>query len=408
MIRLGTHDLDVSQDLRTRYADLLKKTTRVSLSDVASGHDKLEFHPRPEADGQSMSVSEVQKALKDLGFFPGGAVDGLCGYRTRSAIRLFQEYVRSVEGLGGVPDGLFGPNTERHLKRWLDEGLAPDWAPVVARWKAGDLAGTEYARWLELGRKVQAKYAAEPTRTLRMVKEFGRTTDTHPVEDWDFGPDAIHLFGVRRNQFSGKFDDVFVLLLKGLVFKFQGSTEPGSTTNTNGRPFLVQGQHDYHFGWHKKEYLALRPKRVGGGVLVVRSKNDEVLDDSDLDKGLSANGSINIHWAGMGLEHDVKNWSAGCQVITGSLYVNHRGDLVDCADFVATNNDAVSNAKTRGAYSLMVDLATALAGDLESAEVRYTLLEEEDLELDPVIRDDLARVRATAMERARELARLAR
>jgi hypothetical protein len=346
-----------------------------------------------------MTVSEVQGALKELGFFPGGAVDGLCGYRTHAAIRLFQEYVRSVEGLGSVPDGLFGPNTERHLRRWLDEGLSPDWADAVARWKEGAVAGTEFERWLELGRKAQARYTAQPSRMLRMVGEFGAPTDTHPVEEWDFSPDFIHLFGIRRNQFSGKFDDVFILLMKGLVFKFQGSTEPGSSSHPDGRPFLVHGQHDYHFGWHQRRYLALRPKSLGGGVLVVRSRNDDVLDDADLDKGLSTNATINVHWAGKGLAHDVNNWSEGCQVITGSYYVDHRGELVDCSDFVATNNGAVGGSKTRGAYNVMVDLATALSGDMESPTVRYTLLEEADLELDPVLRDDLARVRATVLAR---------
>ncbi len=396
MIRLGTHDIDVPEALQAAYRNLLEEATRVRLSDVRQGHDRLEFHPRPADDSQTMSVSEVQKALVDLGFFPGGAVDGLCGYRTHSAIRLFQEYVRSVEKLGGVPDGLFGPNTEGHLRRWMDGGLSPDWAPTVERWRSGDVGGTEYGRWLDLGRKVQAKYAANPSRMLRMVQDFDGPSDTHPVEDWDFSPDLMHLFGIRRDQFGGKFDDVFILLLKGLVFKFQGSTEPGASDHPAGRPFLVNGQHDYHFGWHRTTYLALRPKTFANGVLVVRSKN-AVLDDADLETGLSANPSINVHWAGKGLTRDVRSWSEGCQVITGSLYVNHHNDLIDCSAFVAINNGEVGSKKTRGAYNVMVDLATALAGDMESNTVRYTLLEEGDLDLDERLRDDLAQTRARVL-----------
>ena len=111
MIRLGTHDLDVPDDVRAAYARLLREATRVDLSDVQAGQDRMEFHALASAAGQSMTVAEVQGALKALGFFPGGTVDGLCGYRTHSAIRLIQEYVRSVEDEGGVPDGLFGPTT---------------------------------------------------------------------------------------------------------------------------------------------------------------------------------------------------------------------------------------------------------------------------------------------------------
>lgn len=33
----------------------------------------------------------------------------MCEYRTRAAMRLFQQYVRSVEKLPCVPDGRFGP-----------------------------------------------------------------------------------------------------------------------------------------------------------------------------------------------------------------------------------------------------------------------------------------------------------
>ena len=396
MIRLGTYDVDVPESAREAYAELLLKATRMKLADVQSAHDKLEFRPRAPADEQTMSVSEIQQALKDLGFFPGGAVDGICGYRTLSAIRLFQEYVRSVERpevASGIPDGLFGKTTERHLRRWLDTGHTNEWASIMERWRAGDSSGTEYGRWLSLGEKAQAKYQAKPNRMLRLVREFGAPSDTHPVGEWDFSPGLIHMFGIRRDQFSGKFDDIFVFLIKGLVFKFQGSTEPGVSEHEDGRPFLVLGQHDYHFGWHQRRYLALKPQGRGGGVLVVRSKNDDRLDDADLDKGLSTNNTINVHWAGMGLQRAVGKWSAGCQVINGSLYMNHRGDIVDCRGFVAMNDGSLSNSKTRGAYNVLVDLATALSGDLEDTTVRYTLLTQQDLELDPVLNEGLERAR---------------
>jgi hypothetical protein len=131
---------------------------------------------------------------------------------------------------------------------------------------------------------------------LQLVNTFAGKSDTRKVAQADFDPRQIHFVGVRRNDAPNKFDDVFVLLMKGLVFKFQGSTEPGASWNAAGAPFLVQGQHDYHFGWHKSQYLALRPE--SRGVLVVRSKGDMRLDDADLNKGLEANATINVHWGG--------------------------------------------------------------------------------------------------------------
>ncbi len=144
-----------------------------------------------------------------------------------------------------MPDGLFGRGAQAHLQRWLDNDLSPEWTPTVAKWKAGTLGDTEYNRWLALGSKVQAKYASQPNRMLDMVNQFPGESDTKKVGEWDFDPKFMHLIGVRRGEFNGKFDDVFVFLIKGLVFKFQGSTEPGSTDHDDGRPFLVQGQHDY-------------------------------------------------------------------------------------------------------------------------------------------------------------------
>ena len=213
------------------------------------------------------------------------------------------------------------------------------------------------------------------------------------MAQWDFAPGEIQLVGIRRSERSGKFDDIFVLLLKGLVFKFQGSTEPGTSSDARGRPFLVQGQHHYHFGWHQHKYPALRPE--GRGVLVVRSRNDDLFDDADLANGLEANASINIHWGGKGLRSDVKTWSEGCQVINGSVYIGPTNAVVSCVEFAALNNGEVvaGSTKTRGAYNVLLDLVTALGGDL-APTVQYTLLVEEDLDLAPALRQGLAEARA--------------
>ncbi len=397
MIQLGCFDSSVSPAECDAYLKQVEALTRVRMADIPDGIDKLalaRYVPDPQP---SMTVAEVQQGLKSIGFFPGGKVDGICGYRTLSAMRLFQEYVRSVEKLPSLPDGRFGPNSQQHLRRWLAAGSTPDWAPTIDRWRAGASGGTEYTRWLSFLDKVKTHYAGAPSRMLQLVNAFGSPTDTRKVAQWDFAPlGNIHLVGIRRDEASGKFDDIFVLLIKGLVFKFQGSTEPGASDNPLGPPFLVQGQHDYHFGWHKRQYLALRPQNRG--VLVVRSKGDKRLDDADLNNGLEPNATINIHWGGKGKTFDVKSWSEGCQVINGSFYGNHNDQLVDCSAFAAINQTEVARdpAKTRGAYNVLLDLVTALSSDMPSATVKYTLLAERDLDLDPAIRQRIADARGAA------------
>jgi hypothetical protein len=386
VIQLGSFDSGVPAGACEAYLKKIEETTRVRVADVAEGSDKLVFKPCVPDGTQPMTVADIQQGLKSAGFFPGGKVDGICGYRTLSAMRLFQEYVRSCEKLPCIPDGRFGPTSQKHLKRWMDTGAKTRWEPQ-----------TEYTDWLSLLGKVKEKYTANPNRMLQLVAAFGGATDTRSVARWDFTPGGnIHLVGIRRDELSGKFDDVFVLLIKGLVFKFQGSTEPGASGNAAGAPFLVQGQHDYHFGWHQRQYLALRPQHLNKGVLVVRSKGDMRLDDADLNNGLEANGSINIHWGGKGMKFDVKSWSEGCQVINGTLYVNERGELIDCSAFAAVNNGEIAGnpSKTRGAYNVLLDLVTALSSDLPNNSVKYTLLTEQDMELSPALNQGLADTRA--------------
>lgn len=397
MIQLGCFDAGVPAAAREAYVKQVEEITRVRIAEVVEGSDKLRLKQSAPDAQQPMTVADVQQGLKSAGFFPGGTVDGICGYRTLSAMRLFQEYVRSYEKLSSLPDGRFGPTSQQHLKRWMDKRTTTEWAPTIARWRAGTLGQTEYTNWLSLLEMVRENCTANPNRMLQLVGAFGGATDTRSVARWDFTPGGnIHLVGIRRNEMSGKFDDVFVLLIKGLVFKFQGSTEPGASDNASGAPFLVQGQHDYRFGWHKKQYLALRPQHLDKGVLVVRSKGDMRLDGADLNNGLEANASINIHWGGKGMKFDVKNWSEGCQVINGSMYINEKNELIDCSAFAATNNGEVASnpSKTRGAYNVLLDLVTALSSELPTNSVKYTLLTEQDMDLGPALKQGLADARA--------------
>jgi hypothetical protein len=389
IIALGCVDANITDQQCAAYVGVVERTTNLAYAEIQDGLDKVKPTRLPPPPQGVMSIAEVQRALKLLGFFPGGEVDGICGYRTQSAIRLFQEYVRTMDRQDCVPDGRFGRQTQEHLQRWMNSGRPPNWAG-----KQG-----EYEAWLALLDAAKQKYVAAPGPILEKVNAFTAPTATRKVADWDFsGPGNIHLIGVRRNQATNKFDDIFVLLAKGLVFKFQGSTEPGASDNPKGPPHLVPGQHDYRFGWHQRKYLALRPK--GAGVLVVRAGPDKKLDEADLAQGLEANTTINIHWGGRGMGRNVNHWSEGCQVINGEIYVNPAHQLVRCDKFAATTPDEPRQnaSKTRGAYNVLVDVVTALCSDIRDNTVKYTLLVEADLDLSPPLKQLLEDSRAAVMK----------
>lgn len=401
MIALGSFDASVSEAARAAYVQQVGSLTQLPLASVKEGLDKLVPQRHTPSPGE-MSVAQVQAGLEAIGFFPGATIDGIFGYRTLSALRLFQEYVRSVEKRECTPDGRFGSQTQAHLQRWMHEGRRTTWTPAIDAWRAGTPQSGEYAEWLQLLERVKAKYLAAPDRVLQRVNAFTRPTDTRKVANWDFSPAGnIHFVGIRRQEFTGKFDDIFVLLIKGLVFKFQGSTEPGASSNPGGPPYLVPGQHDYRFGWHQKTYLALRPR--SSGVLVIRAGTDRTLDDSDLARGFHVLGDINIHWGGLGVGRAVGNWSEGCQVINGNMYLNAANELVSCASYAATSSSEPTRepGRTRGAYNVLVDLVTALGSDLPGNTVKYTLLSEGDLALAPALADGLANARQQVVTMAK-------
>jgi hypothetical protein len=395
MISLGTYDPDVPDSTLDEYIEHAKKLTGVeNWKNELRGEKDGEWAKFRPLSGDSMTVAGAQRFLRNAGIFPFGKIDGICGYRTLSAIRLFQEYVRTVEGEPGIgaPDGVMGPKTIAHAKSWLARNKKAEWAGMNAA-----NPSREYTKWISLLHKVKEKYVAAPNAMLRKVNEFTQRSDTVKVSNWDFDPNRIHLIGIRRNEAeveagAQKFDDAFVLLIRGLAFKFLGSSDPGATSHPKGFPFLIQGQHLYRFGWHKitdlnRVFQALKP--LGRGVLVVRSK-DLILTDADLAGGLEPNDTINVHWGGEGLLN-VGSWSVGCQVVVGKGYINHNDALVDCSAYAAARYDQLgvrNNGvyQTKGAYNVLTDLVAALSGASESDNVvRYMLLYERDLALSPEI-----------------------
>jgi peptidoglycan hydrolase-like protein with peptidoglycan-binding domain len=393
MIALGNYDPDVETGALDEYKKRVRELTVVSggqLSDqLRTEAGWAAFTP---ATGNQLTVADLQRFLQDAGFFPYGKIDGICGYRTTSAIRLFQEYVRTVERKTeiGYPDGQFGNKSLDHVKRWQANNQKADWSVFSAT-----SPSAEYGRWMALLRKVKEHYRASRSETVKKV-DAAKDCATVKLDSWDFDPDKIHLVGIRHRKATQPgdarqaLDDVFVLLIRGVAFKFYGSTEPGmKTEDVDTYPFLVPGQHRYRFGWHKltdkqwkeKVYHALKP--VDPGVLVQRSQH-LIPTDADLSGALSGpNNSINIHWGGEGLTDDA-GWSAGCQVIAGKSYLNHNDEPVDCSPFAATTYG--QPGKTKGAYSVLEDLVAAFSGAVrDDNEVRYMLLVEPDLTLHPEI-----------------------
>ena len=339
------------------------------------------------ASKEGSNVTMLQLYLQTMGFYPKGPMDGIYGYRTLSAVRLFQEYVRTIDGDPGIgkADGIAGPKTRERVDQWVSKGKEADWTPA-------DKMQKNIFTSLRLLRLHFLTLPADPATDV--LNRYTSPSSTRKVVDWKFDPSDTHLIGIRRDDTSlilqnGKYvrrnDDIFVLLINGCRFVFRGSTDPSpGMAGRDDAAFLIRGQHEYRFGWHKidtigsdvvKVYRAFKPKS-SNGVLVVRAENGQ-LTPSSYAKGAQANNSINIHWGGAG----TSNWSAGCQVIAGIKYKNMRNKIIDLSRS-ASPGYAALNLKTRGAYNVLIDLATVHAEDFRcdsSDTLYYTLLYENDL-----------------------------
>ncbi|MBK8501013.1 MAG: hypothetical protein IPL46_01765 [Saprospiraceae bacterium] len=228
----------------------------------------------------------------------------------------------------------------------------------------------EYQKWFELLKRAQLKYLTSDDPVIRNLRSSTSKSDSLPPEKWTFRPFDTHLIGIRCQAevaFENRpNDDLFILLINGMVFTFWGSTDPNpklvsaDTKQTSGSPFLSEGQHKYRFGWHKvssKEriYMALRP--YSQGVLVFRDrKNRNKLMMDDIQRGFDdPNMTINIHWTPDG----DPNWSAGCQVISVESYLDTEDSPLSCRDYCAKHDDDLSSSKTRGAYNVLSDLVVS-------------------------------------------------
>jgi hypothetical protein len=384
-LRLGTYDPGAELSNTQAYLSMVHEASMVNAKPQQLRSDGQWFDIEPlDPNAAPMSVKELQGFLVKAGFAPFLEQDGYFGYRTFAAVRLFQEYVRTVDRDAGIgtPDGWPGTTTIKYIKSWGDRKA--EYAEFSAKQPS-----REYSQWLHLLENVKARYLEHPTVMIDKVRRFTGNSASLKVDDWIFRPEDIHLIGIRQNQEAALdqrvYDDAFVLLINGMVFKFYGSTDPTSTSNEKGAPFLVHGQHSYRLGWHqmtdmRKVSRGLKP--VDPGVLVLRDSERDGLSTKDVEDGeLEVNNSINIHWGGRWVGSD-RLWSQGCQVVSGKGYIDHRGNPQDCSAF-ASFSSTIKNGKTKGAFNVLADLVTSFC-DLDSkgtsTVVYYTLLYGQDLE----------------------------
>lgn len=342
--------------------------------------DEVGWHPFNQRTDHS--VAELQQFLKDAGFLPNFTIDGVFGYRTQAAARLFQEYVRTIEGgspyLHVVPDGLVKNDTWANIETWKRQkagryDFVCDWGKFSRQNPSAD-----FLRWIHLLELTKAAFSAVKSThpIVGLVENYNGESDTKKVDDWDTTLGTVHLIGIRRSwedqEWVGKKregDDLFILLLNGMVFKFWGSTYPSSGLAEKSAllptiPVLIEGQHVYRFGWNyqidpDKIYQVLCPNNRG--VLAFQNWDGDLTPtDNYITKGLdlSPNPTISIHWSGV----ERFNFTAGNQVIAGNSYINHRGEFIDCKSFAAHNRDILMPGKfTRGAYNVFSDLIMSYA-----------------------------------------------
>ncbi len=342
---------------------------------------------RPFTEVTGTSVWELQEFLRTAGFSRRPDPPGVFAYRTHSALRLFQEYVRSVEKEAsiGTPDGVAGIKVQEHIRRWKAQGINCKWSKYTP-----ENPSPEYVQWFEALRQVKEHFESAPSPVVQAVEKFKKPSDTLKMSQWSFDPSQTHLIGIRRNHdipaAKRPNDDLFVLLISGMVFKFWGSTDPSpAVAKRSDEAYLVEGQHLYRFGWHgfdsaEKIYRALRPASVG--VLVFRDRTaNNALTAQDIAAGVEGpNSKINIHWSGIGSS----NFSAGCQVIAGESYINHAGETISCRSFAARSYEELAQGKTRGAYNLITDLVLSYTPP-EAQHIRYTLGREAHLGLTSIL-----------------------
>jgi len=377
-LTLGNYDEEVAESdikaiLNLYHEDLIKEAGSGEVLNAAKSGKKMRHGDRFEwMDIKAVAgnpVKTLQAFLVRAGIMhPTSNMDGIFAYATQAGVRLFQEYVRVYENRNIIPNGNVDDATWKIMQEWQKAGK------TAGNWPRGKQS-EEYKKWMGMLNKAKEHYQQEPHPILDKVheridgfRESNQAVDTFKVQDWTFNEDDIHLIGIRRKEEEEgdrrKNDDLFVLLINGMVFKFWGSTDPNQDIGKRkNKAFLTEGQHKFRFGWHninkesgRKLYQGLEP--YSGGVLVFRDQGDKKLTEEDIEAGVekAPNQSINIHWTGEGRGFS-GTWSEGCQVIAGGSYIDPLGEEQDCSAFTDVRQSKLNGIDiTKGAYNLFCDL----------------------------------------------------
>ena len=419
-LHLGHYDKN-SNSQESIQAYLNKCHGRIGLAEKKTklrNGDTLSWVDLKGIDGDA--VKTLQTFLVNIGILPEWTrIDGLFGYGTQAGVRLFQEYQRIYGNMPDlVPHGVVDVSTWKLMRNWQKNGKK------ASKWTRG-ANSPEYNKWMQILKNGQTHYLNESKsdeskliiETIeKKIDELnnGRREpiDTRKIKDWNFDPKETHLIGVRRKEDTDgskrKNDDLFILLINGMVFKFWGSTDPNANKLVTGRSdeaFLVEGQHKFRFGWHKKSiqnklYQGLNPYN---GVLIFRDRtSDNKLTQADVIKGIDLAYDINIHWTGEGL-WDKGNYSSGCQVVAAKSYIDNFNVKQDCGKAFSANKrktaepgENIITTKTKGAYNMFIDLILCFrAKDVD--HLYYTLGREDSLHLidDNIMKEGERMVRDT-------------
>jgi len=254
LLTLGKVDPDSMPVDKEKYLKPFHGSMMVAASKTKFKDErKTIWKPFQVLPGTDKPILALQTFLRDTGFMPNTNLDGVFGYRTFSGVRLFQEYVRTIEGKNIVPDGIVGDGTRAHINRWKTEGLQCEWNKGTP--------SKDFSQWIQFLGKAKSYYegeanrpAAEKNKILTFSEGFTKSTATRKIKDWDTSASSVHLIGIRRGQGTNfqvrnTNQDLFVLLINGMVFYFWGSTVPRRHRNTvkNGKIIKTVGHQVYWF-----------------------------------------------------------------------------------------------------------------------------------------------------------------
>ena len=89
MIELGSCDPDVTDAACAAYEKEVEQITRLPLTQVQAGADRIVTRRLGAGGPGVLSVSDVQRGLKTIGVFPGGAASSFVMKCSLEAIRTF-------------------------------------------------------------------------------------------------------------------------------------------------------------------------------------------------------------------------------------------------------------------------------------------------------------------------------